>query len=50
MTVEYITPAVEARAVEIQMLLEDRGQQRAPSIPNLLIAAITNQSVERLDL
>jgi predicted nucleic acid-binding protein len=71
MTVEYITPAVEARAVEIQMLLADRGQHRAPSIPDLLIAAtaelakltvlhvdkdfdliaaITNQSVERLDL
>ena len=71
MTVEYITPAVEARAVEVQMLLADRGQHRAPSIPDLLIAAtaelakltvlhvdkdfdliaaITNQSVERLDL
>ncbi len=71
MTVEYITPAVEARAVEIQMLLADRGQHRAPSIPDLLIAAtaelakltvlhvdkdfdliaaITKQSVERLDL
>ena len=71
MTVEYITPAIEARAVEIQMLLADRGQHRAPSIPDLLIAAtaelarltvlhvdkdfdliaaITNQSVERLDV
>ncbi len=70
MTVEYITPAIEARAVEIQMLLADCGQHRAPSIPDLLIAAtaelakltvlhvdkdfdliaaITNQSVERLD-
>ena len=71
MTVEHITPAVEARAIEIQMLLADRGQHRAPSIPDLLIAAtaelakltvlhadkdfdliaaITNQSVERFDL
>ena len=50
MTVEHITPAVEARAIEIQMLLADRGQHRAPSIPDLLIAAITNQYVERLDL
>lgn len=71
MKVEHITPAVEARAIEIQMLLADRGQHRAPSIPDLLIAAtaelakltvlhvdkdfdliaaITNQSVERLDL
>jgi predicted nucleic acid-binding protein len=39
MTVEHITPAIEGRAVEIQMLLADRGQHRAPSIPDLLIAA-----------
>ena len=39
MTVQHITPAIEARAVEIQMLLADRGQHRAPSIPDLLIAA-----------
>jgi predicted nucleic acid-binding protein len=39
MTIEHITPAVEARAVEIQTLLADRGQHRAPSIPDLLIAA-----------
>ena len=32
-------PAIEARALEIQMLLADRGQHRAPSIPDLLIAA-----------
>ncbi len=71
MTVEHITPAIEARAVEIQTLLADRGQHRAPSIPDLLIAAtaelsgltvlhvdkdfdlvaaITNQPVERLDV
>lgn len=39
MTVENLTPAIEARAVEIQTLLADRGQHRAPSIPDLLIAA-----------
>ncbi|MFN3217357.1 MAG: PIN domain nuclease [Acidimicrobiales bacterium] len=39
MPVEHITPAIEARALEIQMLLADRGQHRAPSIPDLLIAA-----------
>lgn len=39
MRVEHLTPAIEARAVEIQMLLADRGQHRAPSIPDLLIAA-----------
>jgi len=71
MTVEHITPAIEARAVEIQMLLADRGQHRAPSIPDLLIAAtaelarltvlhvdkdfdliaaITDQSIERLEV
>jgi predicted nucleic acid-binding protein len=39
MPVEHLTPAIEARAVEIQRLLADRGQHRAPSIPDLLIAA-----------
>lgn len=37
--VEYLTPAIEARAVEVQAALADRGQHRAPSIPDLLIAA-----------
>jgi hypothetical protein len=39
MPVEYLTPAVEDRAVEILALLADRGQHRAPSIPDLIIAA-----------
>lgn len=39
MPVEHITAAIEARAIEVQMLLADRGQHRAPSIPDLLIAA-----------
>ncbi len=39
MPVEYQTPATEDRAVEILGLLADRGQHRAPSIPDLIIAA-----------
>ncbi|MGV1009797.1 MAG: PIN domain nuclease [Dermatophilaceae bacterium] len=39
MPVEYLTPAIEDRAVEIQLLLANKGQHRAPSIPDLLIAA-----------
>ena len=39
MPVEYLTPAVEDRAVEVLALLADRGQHRAPSIPDLIIAA-----------
>ena len=39
MPVEYLTPAVEDRAVEVQILLADRGQHRAPAIPDLLVAA-----------
>ena len=39
MPVEYLTPAIEDRAMEILALLADRGQHRAPSIPDLIIAA-----------
>jgi predicted nucleic acid-binding protein len=39
MPVEYQTPAIENRAVEVLTLLADRGQHRAPSIPDLIIAA-----------
>ena len=39
MPVEYLTPAIEDRAVEVLALLADRGQLRAPSIPGLIIAA-----------
>lgn len=39
MPVEYLTPAVEDRAIEVQRLLAERGHHRAPSIPDLLIAA-----------
>jgi len=39
MPVEYLTPIIEDRAVEVLTLLADRGQHRAPSLPDLLIAA-----------
>jgi predicted nucleic acid-binding protein len=39
MPVEYETPAMEDRALEVLTLLADRGQHRAPSIPDLIIAA-----------
>lgn len=39
MPVEYQTPATEDRAVEVLALLADRGQHRAPSIPDLIVAA-----------
>lgn len=44
MPVEYLTPAMEDRALEVQGLLADRGQHRAPSIPDLLIAAVAELS------
>lgn len=40
MPVMHFTPAIEDRAVEVQSLLARRGQHRAPSIPDLLIAAL----------
>jgi predicted nucleic acid-binding protein len=39
MPVEYLTPAIEDRAVEVQQLLADRGHHRGPAVPDLLIAA-----------
>jgi len=44
MPVERLTPAIEDRAFEVQMLLADRGQHRAPSIPDLLIAATAEKA------
>ena len=41
---QYLTPAIENRAVEVQKLLAERGQHRAPSIPDLLIAATGEKS------
>jgi predicted nucleic acid-binding protein len=39
MPIEYLTPRIEARAVAVQMMLADTGHHRAPSVPDLLIAA-----------
>ena len=54
MPIEYMTPATEDRAVTVPTALTDRGQHRAPSIPDLLnyelIAEVTGQVVEQLRL
>ena len=39
MPVEYLTLGIEDRALEVQLMLTGKGQHRAPSIPDLLIAA-----------
>ncbi len=39
MPVEHLTPAIEDRALQVQLLLAAKRRQRAPSIPHLLIAA-----------
>lgn len=52
MPIEYATPAIEDRAVEVLMLLAERGRHRAPSVPDLLIAAtaeLTGMTVLHVD-
>ena len=52
MPVEYLTPAIEDRALEVQLVLASKGHHRAPSIPDLLIAAtaeLAGLSVLHLD-
>jgi predicted nucleic acid-binding protein len=44
MPVEYAAPASEDRAVEVLGLLADGGHHRAPSVPDLLIAAIAERA------
>jgi predicted nucleic acid-binding protein len=44
MPLEHLTPAIEDRAFQVQMLLAERGQHRAPSIPDLLIAATAEKT------
>ncbi len=39
MPIEPLTPLIESRSLDVQQQLADRGQHRAPSIPDLLIAA-----------
>jgi len=52
MPVEYLTPAIEDRSLQVQILLATKGQHRAPSIPDLIIAAtaeLTDLTVLHLD-
>ncbi len=52
MPVEYLTSAIEDRALEMQGFLAERGQHRAPLVPDLLIAAtaeITGHVVLHVD-
>jgi predicted nucleic acid-binding protein len=44
MPVEYLTPTIEDRAVAVQALLADRGHHRAPSVPDLVVAATAELS------
>jgi len=44
MPIEYLTPIAEDRAVGLLMLLAERGQHRAPSVPDLIIAAIAESA------
>lgn len=39
MPIVHAVAATELRALEVQLLLADRGQHRAPGIPDLLVAA-----------
>jgi len=52
MPLEYSAPAIEDRAMDVQRRLAERGHHRAPSIPDLLIAAtaeINHHTVLHLD-
>jgi predicted nucleic acid-binding protein len=42
--VEYLTPAMEQRALEVQLRLAERGEHRAPGVPDLLIAAVAERA------
>jgi predicted nucleic acid-binding protein len=44
MPVEYLTPAIKDRALELLTLLADRGHHRVPSVPDLLVAATGEHS------
>lgn len=52
MPVEYQTPTIEDRAVEIQLRLAEQGHHRAASVPDLLVAAtaeITGLTILHVD-
>jgi len=42
--IEYLTPTIEDRAIEVQKILADRGTHRAPRVPDLLIAAAAERT------
>lgn len=42
--IQYVTPRAEQRALDIQGYLAARGHHRAPSIPDLLVAAIAEDA------
>jgi len=44
MPIECATPIAEDRAVQVLRLLAGRGHHRAPSIPDLIIAAIAESA------
>lgn len=44
MPLEFLTPAIERRAVDVQMLLADSGHHRGPSVADLLVAATAELS------
>lgn len=45
MPIEHLTPVMEDRVFEWQMLLADRGCHRAPSMSDLLTVAIAEKTV-----
>lgn len=52
MPVDYLTPAIEDRALAVQRALAERGQHRAPSVPDLIVAAtgeLVGRTVLHLD-
>ena len=52
MPVEYQTPAIEERAVEVQLRLAEQGHHRAASVPDLLVATtaeLTGLSILHVD-
>lgn len=44
MPIEYATPIAEDRAVAVLTSLVERGHHRAPSIPDLIVAAIAESA------
>ena len=44
MPIEYQTPSIEDRAMEVQMMLADVGHHRAPSVADLVVAATAERA------